>query len=831
MVIAPLKPSHSNQLKEGTVPFGTNPEVRRMKRVSRHPILFSFLVLLFTSPHGWGAGAPRLRVQGAASRGAARAPLPIQPARLGGFSLPVSPLRLEIDPAGVLPILAGPAVSPELAVEGLAVLPLIGAETSLPAEAGPAAEGPDALKSAKDLAAAVTPQDGKERGTEEVQGASDRFFSQSRQEGDAPPVAGDGSGGGAGNGANAGDDGSAGATPPGNFHSRVIFLQDVFTKPASPATVANLEKIISAGVRVVFLTWRPLKGPGSADEILLSRLKVRRTNPVVVVSYNGGKITLHGKAAAPKSIAEDVGAFSSAQVETFKTAVGKVEKTLKLAAGSVKQTAEPAGESPFSYVMELPASIPDAEVAAARGKMLRRYNELIREARLPYTAQPHPENPRAILAQSMPLRFSLPRVFKTLEAQFPEDNIPDIQDKFLILADSKRSPRFSTSFPKESEVQVATSDAAVEEILGAVLGDRRLPSVSVKLGKLRQFLEYWEPTHSRFPGGDGGSAGSGGGGSPMRGGKGSSKTHQKLAMYTGTTIYQLMAWYYEQVWRGQHKLGTLTVLQTRLRNMWYNPFKYGVYVNKPLAKAMGSTEWKAMQRGYLEYATSFVTNLYIREFADYPEASKNVQENLVGLATDRKSLITLEFTAAATGKLYKIHTRLPRVMKLESAKGRVLTAYAYRTGKETPDDGEVMLAKFYAMSLLKGYGRPGPDGTWRHGAMDGPVLGELRVQLEHRSSHRTFTFQPSELMRLEANPEKGPDRPEFIAVPGPVAREITASIERMEADSEYQEYYAEHEEEGTKADIGKKKRKAAPKAKAAAKTAKAKSPKAARGGR
>ena len=51
-------------------------------------------------------------------------------------------------------------------------------------------------------------------------------------------------------------------------------------------------------------------------------------------------------------------------------------------------------------------------------------------------------------------------------------------------------------------------------------------------------------------------------------------------------------------------------------------------------------------------------------------------------------------------------------------------------------------------------------------------------------------------------------------IDGPIVRDITSAIERMEADAEYQTYYREHEEEAKKEDF---KKPAAPKKKAAPK--------------
>ena len=101
------------------------------------------------------------------------------------------------------------------------------------------------------------------------------------------------------------------------------------------------------------------------------------------------------------------------------------------------------------------------------------------------------------------------RLFKALDTQFRGEKLTGDPSKFLVLADSKKSPKFSKAFPKKAEVQVVKSDADVKNVLGAVLGVHKLKSVKFKLGKLRQFVEYWEPSR-RYEG----EPGAGGGGSP-----------------------------------------------------------------------------------------------------------------------------------------------------------------------------------------------------------------------------------------------------------------------------------------------------------------------------
>jgi len=266
-----------------------------------------------------------------------------------------------------------------------------------------------------------------------------------------------------------------------------------------------------------------------------------------------------------------------------------------------------------------------------------------------------------------------------------------------------------------------------------------------------------------------------------------------LSMFVGTVINRLMAKIYENIRNGQHQFtATPWALQKQLEAMWRKPIENGVYVNKKLAIALATTP-SEVKRGYLEKASAFVSNFYSRELANYPAAAAHVELNLVSLNTDRKSSIMLEFKSNATGKIYKIYTRIPRVMRQRTGDGVTLTAYGYRTGKETADEGEEFLSRMYALALLKGHARKGPDGKWHQGAPDGPVITKLVVQFERHTSARIKVYAASEFEMLEENG----------MLEGPIVREITSAIERMEADPEYQQYYKEHEEEATKEDLKK----------------------------
>ncbi len=678
-------------------------------------------------------------------------PSAINPALNGG----VSSIQGSLTPNLVAP---SAALTPALSAPN-ALVPVKALAAATPVAATAKAEPVNALATARGLAAAIGDENLPKNQDQAKEAADKAFDGSAAEDGDVNvPFATNGA-------------------PLAQLYPRVVFVQDVFSGPASEKTVEYVNKLVDAGVHVVFLTWRPHRGADSADSVLMERVKQSRNNPVIVVSYNGGKVSLHGRAANPKPLIESVGAFPVEALAKIKKLATVVE-------------AVPTDAEAFSVTVKLDEKTASPSLNAQINALNRKF----KAAGLDYKAEAHPNVPGAAIIHSMPLRFSLARVMQALETQFAGENLSQSPEKFLILSDSVKSPRFSTSFPKNSEIQVVRGGAAMENVLGAVLGDRALGSVSLKLGKLRQYVEYWEPSHSRARNYEPDAVGGSGGGGVRRAG-GDRETNKMFAMYVGTIMFRMMAQLYDDIFRGQHQLAKLTVLQAQLRSMWYAPLKHGVYVNKGLAKIMSTPAWKAQSKGYLEYANSYLTNFYFREFGDYTRAARNVQENYVGLSTDRKSLITLEFVSAATGKLYKIHTRIPRVMRLEMAQGLTLTAYAYRTGKETPDDGEEFLARVLAMAMLKGHARKGPDGKWHHGSPEGKVIESLNVQLEYRTSARLHIFKAEDFLRLEENQ----------TVNGPIVQEIISAIEREEADAEYQAYYAEQEQEATKDDLKKKK--------------------------
>ncbi|HVE12311.1 MAG TPA: hypothetical protein VNI01_02850, partial [Elusimicrobiota bacterium] len=571
---------------------------------------------------------------------------------------------------------------------------------------------------------------------------------------------------------------------------RVVLLVDVFNGPAPETVTQRLAKLIDEGVHVVFLTNRPQTGPGSAQEILLNKLPQGRNNPVIVVSHNGGRIALHGRAANPAPLIDDVDAFPKGHIKAFREITAAAGAALDR---ELTETGLPAVESAFSYVVTLPKSLNGADLEKARARLISSYNARLRNRNLPYRMEAHRDDPYSIVTHSMPLRFSLHRVLSALDHQFKDDRLLEDPRSFLILADSHASPKFTTSFTDELKgagVMVVRNPGDVETVLGDVLGDHKLESMQVRLSDVRQWVEFWEPTHRIRPEG---ARQDYFGGAPSS--APSPKGDQKLKLHFGSVINSLMAWHYEQLYYGSDV--SLSQLQAQLESMWYNPIQNRVTISKAMMHFMQTAEWKKSNSGFLKAARAYVNEYWAREFgnpAAYELAAANVRENLAMLGTMAwpKSLITLPLASPTTGRLYKIHTRIPRVMKKFTADGLRLTAYAYRTGKEDVTGGSKIHAKILAMAMLVGLARKGDDGHWHYGSPTGPRISSLVVQFEGRTAHHIDDFHPDDFLTLT---EEGQ------VTQSPMVQDVISIIERMKADAAFQKSLEEHKQEATEADL------------------------------
>ena len=182
-------------------------------------------------------------------------PTAISPAFNGG----VSSIQGTLAPTLLAPsAILTPALSAPIAlVPAQALIPVA------PLAAASKADQPvNALGTAKTLAAAIGDEN-LPKGPDQAKEAADKAFD-----------------GTASNGAVEGEDASVpfatNGAPLAQLYPRVVFVQDVFSGPASEKTVEYVNKLVDAGVHVVFLTWRPHRGADSADSILMARVKQSR---------------------------------------------------------------------------------------------------------------------------------------------------------------------------------------------------------------------------------------------------------------------------------------------------------------------------------------------------------------------------------------------------------------------------------------------------------------------------------------------------------------------------------------------------------------------------
>ncbi|MBI4375550.1 MAG: hypothetical protein HY549_03780 [Elusimicrobia bacterium] len=597
--------------------------------------------------------------------------------------------------------------------------------------------------------------------------------------------------------------------PLDKLYPKVVYIQDVFIQGAQPSeqTIASINKLLDTGVHVVLLTWRPHTGPNSAKEVILSRVKASLDNPLIVVSYNGGRIAAHTRENQPPALIEDSGAFAPNHLATFAQINVRMARALKLPALELANESLPGPDNAFSYRVELPEGLADVELL--RERFLKRYNKALQSEGLPFRMAAHPDNPRAIIMHSMPLRFQLDRIREALRTRFYPDQpeLPIKPSEVLVLADSKRSPRLSHAFPKLAEFHVVQTPAELEATLGSVFGAELSP-VNIHLRKLKQFVEYWQPYRRRVPSpGAGPRAGSGmveGGGDAMR----------QLQAFKGTVLNELIPYIYKAIWKGEDRYGQFPEIEALLVRMWKNPMAFRIWMTAQMAQAMKAEAWKKLSPGVMRQAIAFAFNWWNAEFGgrQYPEAAWNVRLNRVSSRGDMNNSITLTLPSRFTRKVYQIHTRLPLVMKAHTAKGVELIVKVLRTGQDYGTDEFFARIFAAAAASTSGFGHIGQDGQWHYMSEIEPKLGGVRVQVVYNRGSKVFNYSPEELFTLEKNPMSAEGWARASAVQryrvrtGPKTDDVMSVIDIQEADAEFQEYWKENDKPASKSDFKKEKK-------------------------
>ncbi len=703
------------------------------------------------------------------------------PAAIGGVSIlgvpQIGDIKvLSLDTPGALPtgLMQAPEIQGLLKNDG----------------AGLAAPAPTALDTVKNL------DDASAKPGANVEASSNETFDGLKASaGDAgggaqtPGGTGGGNGGGANNGGgNNNDDGGK----LNRLQPRVVMILDTFKGPASDKMVSHIETLLDNGVHVVFVTPRADKGENSADSVLISKLKIRTGNPVVVVSYNGARVAAHSsKAENPKPLIEDQPGFSENTIETFRKITGGVEAKIGFT-GMPKEFGMPSSENPLIYGADLPKdkdfdSSGFARVynAALKAKGLKYKIEVVEEA----------NGRRYFFTQSTALKLNTGRIFKGIFSQFPELRDDLKAEHVLVLADSTKAANFLKTLGSEESVSGkgfyihGTKGAEdVEAALGAVLGKNAFEKVVVQRNQLRSYTE-WLDARAKF--GDFKKEGGGGSGGGYHMPASHSRYYRDLGFYRGILMYDIMGRIYHMIRKGQYHEATLEASLDVLTRMWYQPRNMGVRITPEMDAARMSPRWKALQKGYLETSKVWLRNYYHRNFKDFPHnVSENVVGKMINLARDSKNSINIEYQSPYTGRRYVVYVRPARTELDQDDKGNILVAHVYRTGKEPyetefDDNIEVNLV---AHAMLQGYGEKRADGKWYVNDEADPRV-KVVFHYNTRDLSRTQTTE-----QIESH-----------------SAEVTATIEKMQSDKEFLDHWEEQEAKNNKASAGAAKKKAAPK--------------------
>lgn len=690
-----------------------------------------------------------------------------------GTAVGIPVLGLPGAPAALLPLDSLPAViSPETAV-------INAAQPQVPAALGTAQNLEQAITNARKSGAA-----------QGVETASDKTFDGVKAANTADGIGGAGSGGsggsgGAGGGSD-GDGGNRGGENLNRLQPRVVMILDTLKGPASEKMVSYIESLQDNGVHVVFVTPRADKGENSADSVLISKLKVRTGNPVLVVSYNGARVAAHSsRAENPKPLLEDQPGFPEKTIATFRKINDLVKEKLGVKA-DLKEFGVPTAESPFIYGADLPKDV-DASAFA------RAYNQALRSRGLKYKIEvvEGADGRSSFFTQSTALKLNTARVFKGLFAQFPELRDDLKSDQILVLADSTKAANFLKTLGSEESVTGqgfyihGTKNAEdAETALGAVLGKSAFEKAVVQRNQLRSYTE-WLEARAKF-----GDAPRGGGGGSYRMPASHARYYRDLGFYRGIIMYDLMGRIYHMIRKGQYDQATLEASLDVLTRMWYQPRVMGVRISPEMDAARSSPRWKALQKGYLETSKVWLRNYYHRQFKDFPHnVSEQVVGKMINLARDSKNSINIEYQSPYTGRRYVVYVRPARTELDRDDKGNVLVAHVYRTGKEPyetefDDNIEVNLV---AHAMLQGYGEKRADGRWY--VNDEP---DPRVKV-------VFHYNTRDLSRTQTTAE--------IEAASP---EVTATIEKMQTDKEFLDHWEEQEAKNNKVSAGKAKKDSAP---------------------
>lgn len=733
---------------------------------------------------------------GAALGAAATAPTALRnPASFGGVSsfIGLSPAALSA-PAAASPAPSAAAAAPAVAAAAFPLAAAPAAAAALPLAA--AAPAPAAAVAASPLAAPALPAVGGLRGAAAAMAEEPRAAAASNQFFDLARAAAAGMGSPVDGGQARADGGSShsdGDAPLGKLYPRVVIILDALDRPAQEGDklVKYIEALSDKGVKIVFVTARPEKGENSAESMLVSKLKVRTGNPLIVVSYNGARIALHNsKAENPKPLIPDQEPFAEKTLARFR----EIDATVRAKLGAKVGAAEfgyPNLEAPYIYGAEIPAGVDAGDWTTA-------YNRALKSAGFDYkieAAQGADARLRALVGravyftQSTALRLNTRRVFNAIYAAAPELDPAKgghgvlKPQQVLILADPAKAPSFLQSLPSRGYFIHGVNDtASLERTLEAVLGGATLEQVMVNKFELREYLD-WLERRQYHVGKRGSKRGSKRGGGRSWSRDLNAPGWHEMAFYRGILIKELMSRLYHLMKNEALEEASLDSAVTLLEKMWRHPEANGVRLPEVLQLARQTDSFRMRQKGGLEIAKRWLKNYYHRHFPDYPRGiNEKVVGRLLRLARDGDS-VTLDYASPYTGRSYKVYVRPDRTELWEDEKGYILVGHVYRTGKEpfqTKFDESVEV-NLVGRALLEGDAQKREDGRWYVNSEPDP-----RVMI-------VFHYNTRDLQSVMTTAEVESHTPE-----------VTALIEKRAADREYQKWVEEKAKEIERARVNLK---------------------------
>ncbi|MDX6768898.1 MAG: hypothetical protein SF051_05155 [Elusimicrobiota bacterium] len=746
--------------------------------------------------HALTVRAPRVAAP-AANPGVAAAVTGLQgrlnPAFPGGVSLNSGLLATPAPLAAPARPLLTPAPLPAAAVPVSARVSVAGPASAAPADAPRAAAPRAALEAVEGLAAGLAPREGEAAGSARAEGLSHRFFDLAAPNDGAASDA-------------ASIPGMPEAPEPASNHPRVVFLLDVFQGPVSDRFARYLDTLVDQKVQVVVLTDRPESGPGSIGEILLSKLKAKRANGVIVVANNGAKIFAYSSSRSKQHqpLVPNAPGFPEQALATFASLNAELAAKFGVPAAVETRYEDGKGKtlSTLSYSLSLPREL--SEKASAKSNKLRAdlwvaaLNARLAKDGVPYTFELFVDAAGGLSAvtHATPLRGSLGRIREALKVSLNgQDFLADHPEKTLIIAD----PAWWKNFQRQPELKSvnflgAKTAADAEAQVGAMLGDLSLQKVYVDRYMVESYVRWKHYQSYRTEGEDldapaGRSGGFGGGGAR------SSKDGREMGpmyLWRAAVVSKILELMGKELRDGSWEQLKDQTLDSHVRTLYkgkalqagtqvYMPFQ-----NEAVAAARGNSLWAKYSATHLQYTQRFIRNLKKSLLPAFPMDVRDFAETIHRLGSEAMSRTTLMFRNMLTGRMYTVGTRVPLSRLDMTPEGQTFVAHVPRTGKRVPEVDD-FTAKMMALALLKADGVVAKaDGTWEVNHLP---LKQVRVDFHYYRVTIPYVFTPQDLVGVEL--------------------EVTSAIEKMLADEAFIKHYEETMGERDKAKAEAKAKKAA----------------------